>query len=153
MLEKQRWIVWKDDFNTGYKRIDDQHKELVSIINDLYDSANDKDIETAKVKESFKKAIKRTIDYASYHFSYEEKIMHAMDYSRTKDHISRHRSFSNEVIDQVSLYEQGSRFVANQFVRYLRDWLLNHIVVEDKVFIGEIREKLKKMEDKNNTNL
>lgn len=148
MSDKERWIVWKDDFNTGYKRVDDQHFELVNIINELYDSSNDKDLDLDHVKDSFKKAIKRTIDYASYHFSYEEKIMYAINYSKTKEHISRHRSFTNGVLEQVKFYEDGSRFVANQFLKYLRDWLLTHITVEDKAFIREVKEALKNMEGK-----
>ena len=28
-------IKWENRFNTGYKRVDDQHKELVNILNKL----------------------------------------------------------------------------------------------------------------------
>ena len=31
-----KWIVWDKKFEVGYKRIDDQHRELINIINDLH---------------------------------------------------------------------------------------------------------------------
>lgn len=142
MGEMQDWILWKSEFETGYKPVDEQHKELVKILNDLYRSSLDRE---SDIKESFKEAIKKTIDYASYHFAYEEKIMRAVKYEKAMSHMAKHRIFSQEILKQVSLYEQGSRFVANQFVRFLRDWLLNHIAVEDKEFIKTVKEILKKM--------
>ena len=71
----KRYIIWEDKYKTGYKRIDDQHLELIEIINDLYDCMDNKDSEDEKLKEEFKKVLRRTVDYVAYHFSYEEKII------------------------------------------------------------------------------
>ena len=30
-----RYIIWKDKYKTGYKKIDDQHRELIEIANHL----------------------------------------------------------------------------------------------------------------------
>ena len=46
-----RYIVWEDKYKTGYKRIDDQHKELIEIINDLYDCMDNRDSEDEKLKK------------------------------------------------------------------------------------------------------
>ena len=42
---KARWIRWESKYKTGYKRIDEQHKELVNIINDLYSIGVESNIE------------------------------------------------------------------------------------------------------------
>lgn len=148
MSETKDWILWKSEFETGYKHVDDQHKELVKILNNLYTSSLDRQ---SDIKQSFKEAVKHTIDYASYHFAYEEKIMRAVKYEHAIEHITKHRAFSQEILRQVSIYEQGSRFVANQFVRFLRDWLLEHISIEDKKFINSVKETLKKTSSKEKT--
>ena len=142
---KKGWIKWEERFKTGYKRIDNQHKELVNIINDLYETGVKGDIEDEEVKKSFKEIIKRTIDYATYHFAYEEKIMSAINYSAAKDHISKHRSFSLKIVDEVDRYEKGDDLVIKDFITFLKDWLLNHIVLEDKKFISEVKTTLAKM--------
>lgn len=142
---KKGWIKWEERFKTGYKRIDNQHKELVNIINDLYETGVKGDIGDEEIQKSFKEIIKRTIDYATYHFAYEEKIMKAINYSESKGHISKHRSFSLKIVDEVSKYEQGDNLVIKDFITFLKDWLLNHIVLEDKKFISELKATLSKM--------
>lgn len=142
---REGWIKWENKFHTGYKRIDNQHKELVNIINDLYDTGVKGDLNNEEVRNSFNSIIKRTIDYATYHFAYEEKIMNAVNYSIARSHISKHRSFSLKVVDEVNKYEQGDSLVIEDFIHFLKDWLLNHIVVEDKKFIAEVKDTLSKM--------
>ena len=143
--EKIEWIKWDDKYKIGYKRIDDQHKELVNIINDLYNVGIVNDLSNEEVKVNFHSIIKRTIDYATYHFSYEEKIMGAVDYSLAKDHIAKHRSFSLKIVDDVSRYENGDDLAIEDFLDFLKNWLLHHIIVEDKKFISELKSTLQKM--------
>lgn len=140
---KKPWIKWDNKYQTGYKRIDDQHRELVNIINDLYETGVVGDLSNEYVRRSFNAIIKRTIDYATYHFSYEEKIMKAINYSIAKEHISKHRSFSIKVVEEVNKYDNGDNLVIEDFIEFLKNWLINHIIVEDKKFIYELKNSLK----------
>ena len=65
-----RYIKWEDKYNTGYKRIDDQHVELIEIANDLYDYLEHKDSKDDELKNAFKNALKKTVDYIDYHLHY-----------------------------------------------------------------------------------
>lgn len=141
----KRYIIWEDKYKTGYKRIDDQHLELIEIINDLYDCMDNKDSEDEKLKEEFKKVLKRTVDYVAYHFSYEEKIMHAIKYDKIIGHSSYHREFVQTIYDYVQSYENGTLDAINNLVQYLKDWFLNHILVTDKKFIKEVKEALERL--------
>ena len=71
--------------------------------------------------------------------------MNAINYSSSKDHISKHRSFSLKIVDEVNRYEKGDNLVIKDFITFLKDWLLNHIVLEDKKFISEVKTTLAKM--------
>ena len=144
-MEKINWIKWDNKLKTGYKRIDDQHKELVDIINDLYNVGVNGDLNNEETRTSFNSIIRRTIDYATYHFGCEEKIMSAINYSQAKDHISKHRSFSLKVVDEINKYEQGNALVMEDFINFLKNWLLNHILIEDKKFVSEVKSTLEKM--------
>ena len=138
-------IKWENRFNTGYKRVDDQHKELVNILNKLYILVMNKDISKEDVAEELNNIIKDTVDYVAYHFSTEEAIMKAVDYSRFKPHVSKHRNFTNKVLEEVNNYKNGKEIDIKAFTLFLRDWLFDHILIEDKIFINEVKSTLEKM--------
>lgn len=143
--EDNVFIKWNPLYETKHKIIDEQHKELVNIINDLYLST----IDTKSNKnEEFIKAAKRCIDYADYHFKTEEKIMDIINYSDAESHKAMHRDFYNEVVNQVKNYQEGQPFVYNKLVKYLKDWLLEHIAFRDKIFVEELIKVMKNRENK-----
>ena len=138
-------IKWENKFNTGYKRVDDQHKELVNILNKLNLLVMNKDISKEDVAEELNNIIKDMVDYVAYHFSTEEAIMKAIDYSGFKSHVVKHRNFTNKVLEEVNNYKNGKPIDIKDLIAFLRDWLFNHIVVEDKVFINEVKSTLERM--------
>ncbi|MBW5390349.1 bacteriohemerythrin [Brachyspira hampsonii] len=142
---KTKYIVWEDKYKVGYKRIDDQHLELIEIINDLHDCMDNRNSKDEVLKEEFKRALRKTVDYVAYHFSCEEKIMHAIKYNKIIEHSSYHREFTQTIYNYVISYESGSLDAINNLVQYLKDWFLNHILVTDKKFIKEVKETLEKL--------
>lgn len=119
--ESNLFIKWRPIYETKHKIIDSQHKELVNIINELYlstiNNANDSN-------GGFIKAVKKCIDYTQYHFKTEEKIMDLINYSDAENHKAMHKNFCMELVNQIRKYEEGQPFVANKFLKYLKDWLL-----------------------------
>ncbi len=140
-----KYIVWEDKYKVGYKKIEDQHLELIEIINDLYDCMDNQNSEDELLKSEFKKALRKTVDYVSYHFSYEEKIMQAIEYNKMSEHSAYHREFAQTIYNYIKSYENGSLDAINNLVQYLKDWFLNHILVTDKKFITEVKEVLQKL--------
>lgn len=143
--EDNLFIKWNPLYETKHKIIDEQHKELVNIINDLYMSTTN---HKSNKNEAFIEAAKRCIDYADYHFKTEEKIMDIIKYSDAENHKAMHRSFYNEVVNQIKKYQEGQPFVGNRFIKYLKDWLLEHIAFRDRIFVDELKSVLKKKENK-----
>lgn len=139
--ESNLFIKWRPIYETKHKIIDNQHKELVNIINELYlstiNNANDSN-------GAFIKAVKKCIDYTQYHFKTEEKIMDLINYSDAENHKAMHKNFCMELVNQIRKYEEGQPFVANKFLKYLKDWLLEHIAFRDKIFVEEVIAYLKK---------
>ena len=129
--ESTVFIKWVPLYETRHKLIDSQHKELVNIVNELYLATVDNN---ANTNEAFIKAIKKCIDYTQYHFKTEEKIMDLINYSDAENHKAMHKSFYLEIVDQI------------RFIKFLKDWLLEHIGFQDKKFVNEIKEALKKKE-------
>jgi hemerythrin len=129
MNESKILVEWDDRYAIGIPLIDDQHKELIELTNTLYAGCLAGD-EAARVY--FMEAVHGVVDYVKYHFSAEEKILEKIDYPFLMEHKRAHEGFVKQVFDDVKSFEGGKKFVPNVFVRFLKDWILTHIAVEDK---------------------
>jgi hemerythrin len=134
-------VEWHERYSTGIPKIDEQHKELLRLTNELYASClNDKD---AEAKARFKSTIGAMVNYVSEHFSAEERLLQRIKYPAYAEHKREHDSFVKKVLEQVKDFSEGKSFVPNNFVRYLKDWILSHIAMSDKLY-SEYIFKLKK---------
>jgi hemerythrin len=122
------FVEWEDRFSVGVALIDEQHKKLVDITNDLFRACQSGD---EKAREFFRATTHTAVDYVKFHFSTEEQVMERIHYPGMAEHKSQHADFVKEVLANVKNFEEGRKFVPNQFVRFLRDWVLTHIAVTD----------------------
>jgi hemerythrin len=134
------FVEWEDRYSVGIPLIDDQHKELIKLTNDLYQGCLAGE-ETARI--NFMAAIKGTVDYVKYHFSMEEKLLQNVDYPDLTEHKRAHEEFVKHILNEVQSFEEGKKFVPNLFVRYLRDWILSHIAVADRTYATYILNRKK----------
>ena len=124
-----RFIEWDSKYDVGIEAVDKQHRHLVDLMNDLYDACIGERLE---LDQKFKDVMKELVDYVMVHFKDEEKIMEAIKYTNLKEHKQTHEGFIKEMLSSVSAYTNGKQLVPNSFVRFLRDWLFNHILIDDK---------------------
>lgn len=122
---------WTEKMSVGVPEIDEDHKQLISIINRLAEDA-DKDGRRLAVRQS----IAALLRYAEFHFAREEKVMTVARYPGIEEHKEEHRNFVAKIKDLNRLFDEDPEGVVN-FVRetlleFLRDWLNHHILIEDK---------------------
>ncbi|MDR0386805.1 MAG: bacteriohemerythrin [Treponema sp.] len=134
-------VEWDDRYSVNIQLIDDQHKELINLTNILYKGCLAGD-ETARAY--FMETIRRTVEYVKYHFSAEEKMMENIKYPDIAQHKREHESFVKQILGDVEKFQEGKKFVPNVFVRYLKDWILTHIALEDKKYSAYIFDLKKK---------
>lgn len=128
-------VVWDSRFNLGIDAMDTQHKKLVEMCNDLFRGCL---LGSDEANTYFKRVIKEAVAYVQTHFSDEEKILTYYKYPELTHHKQQHEEFVKEVLHQVAEFEKGASFVPNQFARFLRDWTLQHIAVEDQKYAKHI---------------
>lgn len=126
------FVTWENRYNINIPEIDEQHRHLISIINRLYDACTVGD--KHQLETGFKVAVKETVDYVKKHFSDEEKMMLAKGYPDYPAHKAKHDEFVRKIIEAVSNYTEGKPLAANNFIRFLTGWLLEHIAITDKEF-------------------
>jgi hemerythrin len=124
-------IEWVDRYSLGIPIIDEQHKKLVEMTNDLYRGCL---LGDDAARDYFMKAVHSVVGYVKYHFAAEEKIMEKIKYPAMAEHKKEHEGFVKKVFEEVKSFEGGKKFVPNVFVRYLKDWILAHIAVQDKKY-------------------
>jgi hemerythrin len=130
-MAQSELVKWASTFSVGVKLIDDQHKELLKLTNDLFNHCvGDEEAERAY----FKKVISRAVDYVKVHFSTEEKIMIATKFQGYWEHKREHDAFVLTVVEQVRSFNEGKPFTLLAFTKFLKEWVLTHIAVSDKKY-------------------
>jgi hemerythrin len=127
--EKQ--VTWSPSFSVGIKLIDDQHKGLLDLVNDMFSHAiGDEKAERAY----FKEVIHHAVEYIKVHFATEEKIMIATKFPGYAGHKKTHDDFVLAVVQNIKDFEAGKRLTLTKFSHFLKDWTLTHIAVMDKQY-------------------
>jgi len=123
------FIVWSDHFSVKVKEIDDQHKILVQLINDLYNAFMRKEH-----KEIIGDIINRMAEYAVMHFAAEEKYFEQFNYIDAEPHIAEHNAFLTAVGNFKDDFDNNKTTLTFQVMTFLQKWLTNHIIGSDKKF-------------------
>jgi hemerythrin-like metal-binding protein len=130
-------IIWRESFETGYLRVDNQHKQLVILINKLYKGMGAKDKE-----EQLKLIFNELFNYTLTHFAMEETMMQGFEYANYLQHKDQHSQFIIKMKDFKEAYLLGNKKINLEILNFLKDWLLKHIVGTDKVTFEEIKKRI-----------
>lgn len=117
-------VLWDNSLSINISIIDDQHKQLIAMINSL-----DEDISLVNAS----KVINELVDYTSYHFSDEESYMLKFNYSGFKEHKKMHDSFIKRLEEYIRDFEK-ERLSPQDLYEYLINWLTNHIKSIDRKY-------------------
>ena len=129
-------IPWTNKFACGIKLIDDQHKGLVDLVNEMFNHVTGNEKEE---KEYFDKVIKKAINYVRIHFATEERIMLATRFKGYAEHKRKHDTFVLAVVDNVRAFQFSKRFTLFTFTKFLKEWVLTHIAVMDKQYFEYLK--------------
>jgi len=129
-METNILMPWTSQLATGVKFVDEQHRKLVDMINNLY-----KAMQTGQGKAVVEKLLDDLANYTVYHFDAEEKVFHKTNYSETAGHIKIHEDLKSKVISFINKYKSGSENISMDLMNFLKDWLENHICKTDKRYV------------------
>ncbi len=136
-------ITWNKSMSVNIDEIDRQHKELVGIINSLFDA-----MKVAKGYDVLEEVLDKLINYVHYHFETEEKYFDKYEYSDSRIHIDEHRYFSEQVNDIKRLFAEGKLTQSEGDTpltvglwKLLKDWFINHVLIFDKKYAPLFIEK------------
>ncbi|WP_421903337.1 bacteriohemerythrin [Maridesulfovibrio sp.] len=128
------FVEWKDEYSLGNELIDEQHKSLIALLNDLSEAGPGN-----KDGKGFT-CLSRMTKYAQEHFRDEENFMRENGYPGLDDHIIEHKEFISRVEDyQDAVFANYVPF--QDMLDFLNNWLIEHMIGSDQKYMDYINSR------------
>jgi hemerythrin-like metal-binding protein len=126
-------FVWDSSYSVKVERCDQDHKELFSLTNELYEA-----MRVGKGSQVVEHIVDELKEYTKFHFSAEEALMTKTGYPALSAHREEHRMFI-ESIDKVQKdLKDGTVGLSVGLATFLNDWLMNHIKKTDQQYSAHL---------------
>jgi len=130
------FMQWQDSYSVGVPAMDIQHKQLVALINQLYEA-----MRTGKGEAAMQNILPALVQYTKTHFNSEEKFMHDAGYPNIAAHQALHHKLAQQVNDLMDKFKSGKMVPTVSVATFLKDWLINHIQGQDKQYGAFIAQR------------
>ena len=118
---------WSQELSVKIKKIDEQHKKLVDLINLLHDSMKE-----GKGRDVMGKVLTDLAEYTRYHFQTEEMLFEKYAYPGYLPHKREHDNLTDQVNELKAKFEQGDTVITMELMGFLKTWLNHHILESDQ---------------------
>lgn len=123
-------VEWNEKLSVGVSIIDDEHKKLVGMLNQLYDA-----MQTKQSDDALGRVFDGLVAYTAYHFEHEEALFAETGYAAVAEHEKEHADLTKQVLDVQRKYQEGATAtLSTEMLNFLRKWLLTHIMGSDRKF-------------------
>jgi len=122
-------MTWKEEYSVKVAQIDQQHKKLIDLINQL-----DNAMSQGRGKEVLGKILNELVGYCGNHFKLEEQLMQANGYPDFAEHKDKHDKMTAKVLSLKSEVATGKRLISLDVMKFLEQWLDKHILGTDKKY-------------------
>ncbi len=121
--------------SVGVENLDTDHKQLVSMVNELYDG-----ILAGDGRETLGRLLDRLVDYTQYHFAREEELFAEIQYDCAEEHRQEHASMAAWMMEMRTNYRNGTAIAPSlEVMNYLKDWLFDHVISSDQKFVSHLK--------------
>lgn len=130
-------MTWNDKMSVGVELLDNDHKRLVDMINQLFDG-----IQAGQGKDAVGKILDGLVKYTVEHFKHEEDFFDQTGYPGTAEHKAIHADLTKQVVDIQQKYNSGATAALSlEVMNFLKNWLINHIQGLDKKYGPAMHKK------------
>jgi len=122
-------IDWTEELSVGIKMVDEQHKELIRLLNELNDA-----LKAGKGQDIIGRVLVSLVDYTLIHFGTEETLFETHQYPAYVAHKAEHDKLTNKVLELKTKLDNRQVVFTVEVLIFLRDWLQKHIMRTDKQY-------------------
>lgn len=127
---------WKNENSVNIREIDNQHQQLVIMLNGLYEA-----LKKGEGLEVLGATLSELLVYTKTHFATEERLMKTHGYPGYLSHREKHEKMTGRVLEYVKKYEAGEIRSPIEISNFLKDWLKKHIMQTDMGYSTFLNEK------------
>jgi len=128
-------VNWDQTYSVKVNRLDDDHKKLFAMINDLHES-----MLAGHGSEKVQEIVKKLADYAKFHFAAEEAFFEKTKYPALASHRAEHQAFVKKVEQFQQDMASGKGGQSISVSQFLNDWLTGHIKNTDQKYSAHLNE-------------
>ena len=128
-------IVWTNPWTIGVKLLDNDHKMLVLLINQLHD-----ELVTGGSKSSLKSSFDALVKFACVHHRNEDRLLAETAYPGAAAHHQEHDRLLGHLIELQARFANNTQLADElEIVHQLREWLFNHTQSSDREFAAHLK--------------
>lgn len=122
-------LSWNDQYLIGQATIDEEHKMLFRLINDFHSHWSEQ-----RDRKDIARVLSQLIQYGELHFQDEERIMAQEGYPELESHRRIHEKLIEEIFKLNEELAGKSPLLERDITKFLKQWLVDHIVHNDYEF-------------------
>jgi len=130
------FFKWKDSYRVGMQPLDDQHKQLMEMVHDLYNA-----MRAGRGNEVLGSLFNNLLEYTRTHFAAEEELMRQCGFPGLSEHRQLHERLTRQVLESAEQFRAGKTGMPVHTAMFLKEWLVDHIQVMDKKYVPFMSSK------------
>ncbi|WP_130470234.1 bacteriohemerythrin [Candidatus Magnetaquicoccus inordinatus] len=127
MEEATDILYWDDSLALGVAEIDDDHRKLIGLLNEL--AIN---ITAHQAREALAVVLENLLNYTAWHFRHEERLMQTYRFSGYVAHKREHADLIREASAFQKKFLDGEQDMTMDVVHLLKEWVLHHVMQTDR---------------------
>ena len=130
-------IEFDHSFYTGIEAVDDQHRTLIDIYNEL-----DAAYRAGKANRQMGETLARLFQYTRIHFRTEEGIMERYGYEGLAAHRHEHAQLVERLRKFIVKFKKNEERISREMVDFVGNWVTHHIQESDMAFAAPVAEAM-----------
>lgn len=129
------FIEWGENELVNVADIDNQHKEIINLLNELHEISEQK-----KPADYVLMVIQEILSKSNIHFRNEESLMQKYNFLNYYSHKIEHDRFIRKLKEFIENDDPLEKSRISDLIIYLKNWLKNHNEMKDKkmgLFLNE----------------
>jgi len=124
-----KFVEWTDELSVGIEEIDEQHKVLVGLVNEMHEA-----IQRHHARDVVRRVLDQLASYTKTHFVVEESLMRILNYPDYEPHKQEHDTLIAQIEELQQKLDAGKASVNFELMHFLKVWLTKHIMESDKAY-------------------
>ena len=123
-------LTWTEKLSVGVVTLDDDHKRLVALVNELFNS-----MQAGHGREVVGRILDGLVQYTKMHFAREESFFARTGYPAAATHKQEHDALTRQVMEVQQKYAAGATAALSlEVLQFLKNWLVRHIQGTDQKY-------------------